>query len=152
MPVPWPAFYFTMVQAAVSNISCGSDEQTGCYHGTNGSILTKSETLFDGPLQLGYVHGKATIQFADDTSYEGNVTANVICGPGVMLFSGSQYHGDMKYGIFHGKGTLTISSSSPGSTYQGKFSCSTSATLPEHYRLHKAQKLCKGPHPHLRPY
>lgn len=127
MPVLRPTIYFTLLQAAVSNISCGSDEQTGCYHGTNGSIVTKSETLFDGPLHLGYVHGKSTVQFADDTSYEGNVTANVISGPGVMSFSGCHYHGDLKHGIFHGKGTLTISSS-PGSSYQGKFSRSPSAS------------------------
>lgn len=108
-----------MVQAAVANLEHRSDGGARCYHGVHSSILSTSETLFDGQFQQGYVHGKATVQFADDTSYEGSMVANVISGLGVMSYNGCQYHGEMRNGYFHGKGTLTIASQGFG--YQGEF-------------------------------
>eukprot|EP00892_Ulva_mutabilis_P010921 jgi/Ulvmu1/8200/UM041_0009.1 len=97
-----------LCKAGVLNVSSGIDEKTGCYHGTNGSIVTKSETLFDGPLQQGHVQGKAAVQFADDTGYEGSIAANVLSGLGVMSYAGCRYHGELQNGLFHGTGTLTI--------------------------------------------
>lgn len=101
------------------------DERTGYCHGVNGSIVTKSDSLFDGQFEQGYVHGKATVQFADDSSYEGNVVANVISGTGVMSYDGYKYHGELNKGLFHGKGTLVVACQS--SSYQGV--CSVHVTL-----------------------
>lgn len=115
------------MQAAVPNLQNNGDEGAECYHGVHSSIVTKSETLFDGQFQQGYVHGKATVQFADDSSYEGSVLGNVISGLGVMSYHGCQYHGEMRNGSFHGKGTLTIASN--GSSYQGELDSSVMAVL-----------------------
>lgn len=108
-----------MVQAALPDCPLGLDEQSGNCHGVNGSIVTKSEIVFDGQFEQGYVHGKATVHFADDASYEGSVVANVISGTGVMTYDGYKYHGELENGLFHGKGTLTVACQ--GSSYQGGF-------------------------------
>lgn len=103
------------MQAAVPAWEQNTEEMTS---GHSISLVTKSDTVFDGQLKNGYIHGKATVQFADDSSFEGLVAANVLSGLGVMTYPGCQYHGQLLDGLFHGKGTLTISAN--GSMYQGE--------------------------------
>ena len=106
------------VQAVAETVTA-SLNPAGCWHGPDTKLQTRSGICYEGTLQQGYMHGKASMQFPDGTCFDGSIAANALTGPAVVSYDAMRYHGTLLDGQHHGAGVLEVMGG--GAKYEGEF-------------------------------
>ena len=106
------------VQAVAETVT-GALNPAGCWHGPDSKLQTRSGICYEGTLQQGYMHGKASMQFPDGTCFDGSIAANTLTGPAVVSYEAMRYHGTLLDGQHHGAGVLEVMGG--GAKYEGEF-------------------------------
>jgi hypothetical protein len=107
---------FRRLQAVIKTISQGTHEQDAVL-GPSFSIETTSGVTYQGRLHNGYMHGKVSMMFPDNTCFDGRCSSNTLTGLGVTSYEMMRYHGELLNGEHHGNGVLEVMGG--GARYSG---------------------------------
>ncbi len=119
--IGWPDSDWTLTAASwngpsVSGMAEGKGELEATIRYKDGTTV---QAKGEAEMIAGMLDGKASIQFSNGNSFNGNYTKGRVNGQGVYRFkSGAYYDGSWKNGVYDGKGFLKYDD---GRFYEGDF-------------------------------